>query len=219
MVGMQCLAVAHALLLGRGQVDEGPWFAKTFQKLDNVSAMMDGLEKTQFQETLAISTVEAELGSAGIKIGDFEQEAVPFEKSVYVLRQNLTVWKNFSDDAEHEFNADEASVASLENRTKAIMKSPEEMAAARAANAVLEESRTRLASDTGPLLTRAEADSSAFDAFEQLAFNKTEQAAGAMNVRGAIDRARDAMRVVATKSYTEGIPEEMRPDRIVAQLD
>lgn len=216
---MQCLAVAHALLLERGQVGEGPWFTKTFEKLDNVSAMMDGLEKTQFQETLAISTLESDLGAAGIKIGDFEQSAVPFEKSVYVFRQNLTVWRNFSDDAEHEFNADEALIASLETRTKAIMKSPEEMAAARAANAVLEESRTRLAPDTGPLLTRAEADSSAFDAFEQLALNETEEAAGAMNVRGAIDRARDAMRVVAAKSYADGIPEEMRPERLIAQFE
>jgi len=180
---------------------------------------MDGLEKTQFLETLSISSLEGDLGGAGIKIGDFEQEAVPFEKSVYVLRQNLSLWRNFSDDAEQQFNLDEATVGSLENRTKAIMKSPEEMAAARAANAVLEESRTRLAPDTGPLLTRAEADSSAFDAFEQLALNETEEAAGAMNVRGAIDRARDAMRVVAAKSYADGIPEEMRPERLIAQFE
>jgi hypothetical protein len=181
--------------------------------------MMDGLEKTQFRETLAISTLEGDLGAAGIKIGDYEVEAVPFEKSVYVLRQNLTVWRNSSYDAEQQFNTDEATVASLENRTKAIMKSPEEMAAARAANAALEESRTRLATGAEPLLERAHSDSTAFDKFEELALNKTEEAAGAMNVRGAIDRAREAMRVVAAKSYADGIPEELRPDKLVAQFE
>jgi hypothetical protein len=198
--------------------DEGTWFQKTFEKLDNVSAMMDGLEKTQYRETLAISTLEGDLGAAGIKIGDYEQEAVPFEKSVYLLRQNLTIWRNSSTDAEHQFTVDEAAVRSLENRTTAVMKSPEEMAAARTANAALEESRERLATDAEPLLARARSDSSAFDAFEQLAFNKTEEAAGAMNVRGAIDRARDAMRVVAANSYELGIPEPLRPDRLTAQF-
>jgi hypothetical protein len=200
-------------------VNDGPWFAKTFEKLDNVSAEMDGLERTQFQETLAVSTLEADLGAAGIKIGDFEQEAVPFEKSVFVLRQNLSVWRNSSVDAEHEFNASEAEISSLENQSSAIMKSPEEMAAARAANSALEESRSRLAPDAEPLLARAHADASAFDAFEELALNKTEEAAGAMNVRGAIDRAREAMRVVAEKSYTKGIPQEMRPDKLIAQFE
>jgi hypothetical protein len=199
-------------------MDEGAWFQQTFEKLDNVSAMMDGLEKTQYHETLVISTLEGDLGAAGIKIGDYEQEAVPFEKSVYLLRQNLTIWRNASTDAENQFTVDEAAVRSLENRTKAVMKSPEEMAAARAANAALEESRERLATDAEPLLARAHNDSSAFDAFEQLAFNKTEQAAGAMNVRGAIDRARDAMRVVAANSYELGIPEALRPDRLTAQF-
>jgi len=220
MVGMQLLAVASALLLERSQVgDNASWFQKTFEKLDNVSALMDGLEKTQFLETLSISSLEADLGGAGIKIGDFEQEAVPFEKSVYVLRQNLSLWRNFSDDAEQQFNLDEATVGSLENRTKAIMKSPEEMAAARAANTALEEARARLASGGGALIARANADESAFDAYEQLALNKTEQAAGAMNVRGAIDRARAAMRVVAEKSYNDGIPDAFKPSTLVAQSE
>jgi hypothetical protein len=196
-----------------------PWFVKTFEKLDNVSVEMDGLEKTQFEETLAISTLEGDLGSAGIKIGDFEVEAVPFEKSVFLLRQNLSVWRNFSVDAEHELNADETAVVSLENRTRAIMKSPEEMAEARAANEALEESRARLATDAEPLLARAHTDSSSFTSFENLALNKTEEAAGAMNVRGAIDRAREAMRVVAEKSYNKGIPEELKPDALVAKFE
>ena len=198
---------------------DGLWFQKTFEKLDNVSALMDGLEKTQFDETLAISTLEGDLGSAGIKIGDFEVEAVPFEKSVFMLRQNLSVWRNLSVDQEQELKRDESGVVSLENRTRAIMKSPEEMAEARAANEALEESRQRLATDAEPLLARAHNDSDAFHAFEELALNKTEQAAGAMNVRGAIDRAREAMRTVAEKSYMEGIPKEMKPDAIIAQFD
>lgn len=222
MVGMKCLAVASAILLERSQVgttNNASWFSKTFEKLDNVSAEMDGLEKSQFLETLSISTLEADLGASGIKIGDFEQEAVPFEKDVYVLRQNLTLWRNLSVDQEQQIKADEVTVSSLENRTKSIMKSPEEMAAARAANTALEEARTRLATGPEPLLARAHNDSSAFTAFEELALNKTEQAAGAMNVRGAIDRAREAMRVVAEKSYKDGIPDELKPDALVAQFE
>jgi len=197
-------------------VDESAEVKSAFEKLDLIATSFDKLEGTQYNETLNISLLEASLGAAGLEIGDFEQEAVPLEHTLYEMRHNLSIFSNDSVTAESNIVGMNATIVKGIDLIDVLR--PQ----ASSSGAAMEETLTHLREkldEPQPLLARANEDRKLLTQAEEIGLNATREAVGSLDVRASFDRMRKGIRALGKNAYESGVPVGLLPNATLARLD
>jgi len=181
---------------------------------DAAAARVDELEEKLFNSTLHMSQVEADLGTAGIGLGDGDQIAVPLEDGLRSDKLFLTQQVTKSGQDEVKINN---MLSTIEHGTALVKNGTEELkgplgAVVRSADRIAEKLRDQ--NNKIPLLNRLRKDTKRYDEFYG---NVTLEIRNrAEKYRDTVDSVRSTMWKLGKTVLTYGIPSEMNTSEVLA---
>jgi len=204
-------------------VDTGE-LAIVLSKLDNVTAKVDVLEGKLFNSTLLISGIEGDTGKYGLEVGDYDNEAIPFEFLLHNVHMNVTNLAGDSVRTENTIKTDRADVqkdlAMVREVGKRAEESGDQTELVNNVTSSLAHVRKAVESTNpkiGPLLGRVDAVATAFRHALEAGHNATT-GIGGRAVRAGFDRLRASIRRAGALALHHGIPDELQPEHVVENI-
>lgn len=195
-------------------------------EVDNVTAKLDTLEEKLFNSTLLISGIEGDAGAYGLQVGDYDNEAIPFEFLLRTVHRNVTLLADDSVVQEQTISTErgEAERELTDVRTVGTRADAAGVPKELITNVTTTLTEVRqVVVDTNPkvapLLARVDAVTAAFEHAREMGVKATTDGVGGRAVRAGFDRLRTSIRRAGAVAAQRGIPSELKPGAVVARLE